>query len=119
MPDCIVHICPRPDWERALGEGVYRPASLESEGFIHFSRPEQAAATANRFYAGRTDLLLLWVPVEKPTAPLKWEAADGDVFPHLYGALPVEAVACVTAFLPNAQGTFQEARPPAVCRFLC
>ncbi len=116
MPDCIVHICPSPDWERSLREGVYRPASLESEGFIHFSRPEQAAATANRFYAGRTDLLLLWVPVKRLTAPLKWEAADEDVFPHLYGALPVEVVTAVTPLRPDAGGLFREAAPPAVCK---
>ncbi|HEB66257.1 MAG TPA: DUF952 domain-containing protein, partial [Chloroflexi bacterium] len=31
MSACIVHICPRSDWERARQEGVYRPASLEGE----------------------------------------------------------------------------------------
>ncbi len=119
MSACIVHICPRSDWERARQEGVYRPASLESEGFIHFSRPEQVAAVANRFYAGRTDLLLLWVPPQNLTAPLKWEAADGEIFPHLYGALPVEAVAAVTPFQPGERGLFRRAERPAGSTSLC
>ncbi|RMF42624.1 MAG: DUF952 domain-containing protein, partial [Anaerolineae bacterium] len=42
-----------------------------------------------------------------------WEAADGDVFPHLYGALPVAAVAAVTAFPPDADGVFR-VLPPGV-----
>ncbi|RMF48048.1 MAG: DUF952 domain-containing protein, partial [Anaerolineae bacterium] len=104
MNEYVVHICTQQAWQAAQAEGTYRPESLTTEGFIHLSRPEQALGTANRFFAGQRDLVLLWIPVEKLTAPLKWEAADGDVFPHLYGALPVAAVAAVTAFPPDADG---------------
>ncbi len=39
--DVIYHILPLADWKAAKKAGDYRPASLESQGFIHFSRAEQ------------------------------------------------------------------------------
>ncbi|GAB4528847.1 MAG: DUF952 domain-containing protein [Anaerolineales bacterium] len=113
MSNDVVHICTRQAWERACQEGVYRPESLTQEGFIHLSRPEQVLATANRFFAGQQGLVLLWIAPEKLAAPLKWEAADGEVFPHLYGALPATAVTAVTDFPPNAAGKFETFTRPA------
>src|SRR5690606_27081215 len=57
----IVHFCPRADWEAALRAGVYAPESLRTEGFIHFSAPEQVHLPANAIARGRTDLVLLEV----------------------------------------------------------
>ena len=37
----ILHIVSRAEWEAAQGAGRYAPASLEREGFIHFSTPGQ------------------------------------------------------------------------------
>ncbi len=113
MSAYVVHICTRAAWETAQAQGVYRPDSLAAEGFIHLSRPEQALGTANRFFAGQRGLVLLWIRPENLTAPLKWEAAEGELFPHLYGALPVEAVAAVTEFPPDADGVFRVLPFPA------
>jgi uncharacterized protein (DUF952 family) len=92
----ILHIVKRSDWERAQAAGSYEPPSLEHEGFIHLSDPDQVSAVANRAYRGIADLLLLHVSTERLMAPLKYEAADGDRFPHLYGALNLDAVIDVT-----------------------
>ncbi len=113
MSAYVVHICTQTAWEAAQARGVYRPDSLAAEGFIHLSRPEQALGTANRFFAGRRGLVLLWIPLENLTAPLKWEAAEGGLFPHLYGALPVDAVAAATEFPPDADGVFRALPSPA------
>ena len=38
-------------------------------------------------------------------AALHWEPARcGDLFPHLYGDLPLDAVKSVTAILPGVDG---------------
>ena len=95
MPE-ILHITTRSAWEQALGKGSYEPPSLASEGFIHLSDPHQVAAVAKARYAGVDDLVLLHVTTERLTAPLKYESADGDSFPHLYGALNLDAVTDVT-----------------------
>jgi uncharacterized protein (DUF952 family) len=103
----IVHICRREEWEPAIAAGCYRAASLDSQGFIHASRPEQAITTANRFFAGAADLLLLWIDPQRLMAPLVFEPADDESFPHIYGALNLDAVVQVCEFQPEADGVFR------------
>jgi len=103
----VVHICISDDWAAAQKAGEYRADSLESEGFIHFSKLEQAIDTANRYYSGRTDLLLLWVDAQKLAAELRWETSHGDVYPHLYGPLNLDAVLGITNFNPDPDGAFR------------
>jgi uncharacterized protein (DUF952 family) len=103
----LTHICPRTAWEQALAQGEYRPASLASEGFIHCSTPKQVLDTANRYYRGTRDLVLLWIVPSRLPAEVRWEGAEGELFPHIYGALNLEAVQAVTAFEPEADGVFR------------
>jgi uncharacterized protein (DUF952 family) len=109
--DWIVHICSSDDWQAAQSAGEYRAESLENEGFIHLSKPEQALDTANRYYAGRMDLQLLWVDPAKLVAELRWETSHGDIYPHLYGVLNLVAVAQVSSFSPDVNGIFRELPP--------
>jgi uncharacterized protein (DUF952 family) len=102
----IVHICRNNHWLEALGVQEYRAKSLDEEGFIHFSRPDQVLRVANAFYAGVGDLVLLWVDPGKLTAELRWEEVERDVFPHLYGPLNVDAVMTVTDLKPGPDGIF-------------
>ncbi|MCK9923262.1 DUF952 domain-containing protein, partial [Frankia sp. AgPm24] len=67
----ICHLVERSAW--SVGAAGYRPASLGAEGFIHFSTPAQVLATANRYYRGRDDLLLVVVDPRRLSAPLRWE----------------------------------------------
>jgi uncharacterized protein (DUF952 family) len=106
----IVHICERGAWEAAQSSGEYRPVSLDSEGFIHCSRPEQILGVVNRFYKEVPDLLLLWIDPNKVRAEIRWEAADGEVFPHIYGPLEVEAVSVATGLVPDENGEYTRLR---------
>ena len=104
--DTLLHICPAPDWREAQEAGEYRAASLDSEGFIHCSTPAQVAATANRFYHGRHGLVLLVIDPSRLGPEVRYEAADGSLFPHLYGLLNLDAVVEVQEFEPDENGTF-------------
>lgn len=104
--DTLFHICARSDWEEARRRGEYRTASLESEGFIHLSTPDQVAATADRFYRGQTGLVLLVIDAGRLLPEVRYEAADGALFPHLYGPLPLGAVMGVSEFEPGEGGGF-------------
>lgn len=106
--ETILHICPRLDWERARQEGEYTAASLATEGFIHCSTPDQVAQTANRFYRGQTDLVLLIIVPDHLAAEVRYEAADADLFPHIYGPINLKAVVEVRGFPPDEDGAFRQ-----------
>lgn len=104
-PAELFHILRRPEWDQARRAGDYRPPSLETEGFIHFSTAHQVAGTADRFYAGVRDLLVLRVRRDRLRAELRFDPVDGDAFPHLYGPLNLDAVVAVAELpLPDSGG---------------
>ncbi|AGB22926.1 hypothetical protein Mycsm_02591 [Mycobacterium sp. JS623] len=110
-PSVLVHLCSNDEWRAAQIGCEHRPDSLEAQGFVHLSTPEQVHLPANRLYAGRTDLVLLRIDPARLTAPVRWEpgvAADPEamLFPHLYGALTVNAVINVTPYPPDEKGRF-------------
>lgn len=50
-----------------------------------------------RYFAGRDDLVLLEIDPARLRAELKYEPApDGELFPHVYGPLNIDAVVGVT-----------------------
>jgi uncharacterized protein (DUF952 family) len=109
----LTHLCTADEWERARRLGERRPPSLESEGFVHLSAPEQVHLPANRLFAGRADMVLLRLDPELLDAPVRWEAGvpsdpQAMTFPHLYGPLPVAAVTSVTPYLPDENGRFAQ-----------
>ena len=90
----IYHICRRDEWQAALRRGRYEGSSQDAaDGFIHFSTAEQVAASAAKHRAGQDGLVLVAVDPERLGDALRWERSRGGaLFPHLYGALPLEAV---------------------------
>lgn len=104
----IVHITPRADWQQAQRAGVYRAESLEREGFIHCSTPAQVLATAERYYRGVAGLALLVIDPARLAARLVYEDSygAGQVYPHLYGPLNLDAVVRVHDFPPGPDGRF-------------
>lgn len=104
----VFHLVDRAGWALAVDRGEHRPPSLESQGFVHLSLKEQVLGTANRFFAGRVDLLLLEIDEARLPGALKMEEGEpGQLFPHFYGAVPVSAVKSAEAILPDADGTFR------------
>ncbi|MFW6173205.1 MAG: DUF952 domain-containing protein [Elusimicrobiota bacterium] len=103
----ILHIASNDDWKKAKEIGVYKADSLETEGFIHCSTPEQVVEVANYLYKGRTDLLLLVIDEELLNSPVKYEdPGNGKHYPHIYGPLNTSAVAEVLEFKPDQNGFF-------------
>ena len=101
----VFHICTRAEYLAAKAAGAYRAPSLEHEGFIHLSRAHQVLPTANAYFTGVPDLVLLVIDpsllssrlVYEPPAPLASNtpkpASDGqELYPHCYGALDLDAI---------------------------
>jgi uncharacterized protein (DUF952 family) len=110
----IFHIAVRAEWDEAARDVGYSPPSLTAEGFIHCSTHEQIIGTANLFYHGRSDLVLLVIDENLLAAPLRYEAPLGknDVraalsFPHIYGPLNLNAVLSAEPFPCAADGSFE------------
>ncbi|MEA3308214.1 MAG: DUF952 domain-containing protein [Chloroflexota bacterium] len=105
----ILHITPRASWQAAQTEGSYYADSLETEGFIHCSRPSQIVGVANEFYRGQSGLVLLVIAAERVAATVRYEDcyATGQQFPHIYGPLNLAAVLQVVEFLPQEDGIFE------------
>ena len=111
----IYHIASRSAWNEARGRGDYRAESLDTEGFIHCSTEEQVIPVAEKFYKGQSDLLLLVIEPEQLTSELKWEppaggappgVPEGDLFPHVYGPVNLEAVVKVFDLQTNPDGKY-------------
>ncbi|MFQ5764228.1 MAG: DUF952 domain-containing protein, partial [Rhodospirillales bacterium] len=90
----IYHMCTRAEWRAAEALGVYEGSSQDAaDGFIHFSTADQVAASAAKHRAGQGGLVLLTVDAGALGEALRWEPAQGGaLFPHLYGALLLDAV---------------------------
>jgi glutathione S-transferase len=97
----ILHLATASDWADAVAAGEYRVSTLgvtiDEEGFIHASTPEQVQPTASRFYADVPDPLVVLVlrteVLDDAGVPVRFEdAGSGELFPHLYAALPVDLV---------------------------
>jgi len=99
-PEFIYHMTPRADWEGAPPDRAFAAATLATEGFIHCTaEPERLLQVANRFYRTTAgEWLILRVAAAQLTAPLRWEEADGYLFPHIYGPIDRQAIVAVTPF---------------------
>ena len=63
------------------------------QGFGRATR-DQAAETAAKHFAGQDRLVMLMIDLAPFGEAIKWEVSRGGaLFPHLYGDLPISAVA--------------------------
>jgi uncharacterized protein (DUF952 family) len=111
----IYKICDTALWRQAERMQVFSGAGIDAQdGYIHFSTREQVADTAAKHFAGLSDLLLVAVDAQALGTGLKWEPARGGaLFPHLYGVMPLGAVAWVKPLPLGADGrhVFPELAP--------
>ncbi len=109
MPE-LFHLTDRATWLAAVQAGEYRMSTLgvtlNEEGFIHCSRRDQLRAVADLLYADADDLVVLVIDTERVPAPVRDEAGGpgGEMFPHIYGALPTDAVTDVIAVGRDSAG---------------
>ena len=99
----LFHLALKGDWEQAQDSGTYqwstRGMRLTEVGFIHCSWQEQVPKTFERFYADAGEILLLEIDPIRLNSPLRADAIPtGELFPHLYGPLPIEAVRSITPY---------------------
>ncbi|BAY09926.1 DUF952 domain-containing protein [Calothrix sp. NIES-2098] len=104
----ILHITQAEQWEQAKINGNYRADSLDTEGFIHCSELSQIVKVANSFFRNQKGLVLLFINADKIKAEIRYEEAEiGELFPHIYGELNIDAVFQVIDFKSGEDGLFE------------
>lgn len=106
----LFHLALSDEWREAVEcGGPYERstlgAGLDEVGFVHCSFADQVAPTRDRFYAGRTDVVVLQIdPARLGDVEVRVEDlhGSGEAFPHLYGPLPLDAVVGVEPLPPEA-----------------
>lgn len=102
----IYYMCRRAEWDTARSSGRYSGSSQDAaDGFIHFSTAAQIVESAAKHRAGQDDLVLIEVEAAALGDALRWEPSrGGQLFPHLYDALPFDAVRRVAPLPLGAHG---------------
>lgn len=105
----IYHITSAAEVRQAGHTGEYAPSAFETEGFIHCSHPRQLIKVANARFRGRTDLMLLEIDPTRLACPVIEENLEGgaEMFPHIYGRLPMSAVIRIHEFPCTSTGSFE------------
>src|ERR1700704_3380834 len=113
MLNTMYHITSADEATAAARSGTYAPNGFDAEGFIHCSYARQVRDVANRRFPGRTDLVLLDIDRAKLTCEVRDENLEGgsDLFPHIYGRLPMSAVVRIHPFPCGADGRFDLSDP--------
>ncbi|MDJ1157998.1 DUF952 domain-containing protein [Chelatococcus sp. SYSU_G07232] len=102
----VYKICPSALWREAEAMGRFDGAPVDiADGYIHFSTAAQVRETAARHFAGQDGLVLVGVETDRLGEALRWEPSrGGDLFPHLYGPLGLDAVRFAVPLLLDAGG---------------
>ncbi len=107
MRDRIVYkVMSAAELQQMQRDGVFHgsPADI-ADGYIHLSCGSQVAATLDRHFSGVDGLMLAAVDLSVLGDNVRWEPArGGQLFPHIYGPLPVGAVIAVATLERSPNG---------------
>lgn len=90
-------------WQ-ALGAFAGAPVDL-ADGYIHLSAADQLTATADKHFAGQSDLVVVRVDLAALGDAVRWEVSRGGaLFPHVYAPLPLSAALAHALLTRDAEG---------------
>jgi uncharacterized protein (DUF952 family) len=93
-PDFVYKIASHEAYRVFTKTGVFPGMPIDiTDGYVHFSTATQLAETLRLHFAGQGNLVVFSVRAYDLGTALRWEPSrGGQLFPHLYGALPISAV---------------------------
>ncbi len=89
------------------GEGSFAGAAVDiAEGFIHMSTADQLDRTLRKHFAGNNDVVITAVDLQALGDQVRWEMSkSGQLYPHLYGPLRLDAVVAYGPLARNDDGS--------------
>lgn len=103
-PQRIYHIADAERWRASAESGMYSAPSLESERFIHCSFAHQVQRSLDKFFSDADSVVILEIDPLLLTSELRFEPADNDSFPHIYGEINADAVVAAELVMRNEAG---------------
>ncbi|MDQ6851302.1 MAG: DUF952 domain-containing protein [Actinomycetota bacterium] len=104
----LFHIVEFSIWVEAVQRGEYRPASVDTGGFVHFAFADQVAGVAESLYRDVADLCVVEIDPSVITHEIRVEDSygSGTKFPHVYGPIPTSAAVATHALGRDAAGGY-------------
>lgn len=90
-------------------DGRFEGAPIDvADGYIHMSTAAQLAETIDKHFAGQDGLTIAAIDLAVLGDAVRWEPSrGGQLFPHLYAALPLSAVIAYGAFEREDDGAIR------------
>ncbi|WP_448664590.1 DUF952 domain-containing protein [Sphingomonas sp. CJ20] len=109
MPTTAYKILTADQMAALEADGSFAGAPVDlADGYIHLSTAEQLAETLAKHFAGQDGLWLAAVDLEALDETVRWELArGGQLFPHIYGPLPLDAVIAYSEVHYEADGALR------------
>jgi uncharacterized protein (DUF952 family) len=92
---------------RALQADRFEGAPIDlADGYIHLSSRDQLTETVDKHFAGQADLWVAAIDLEALGGSVKWEESrGGQLFPHIYGPMPLDVVIAYSPLERDDDGT--------------
>lgn len=96
----------RDEYAALRTEGSFIGSPVDrTDGYIHMSTRAQTVETVEKYFAGQDDLVLAMIDLSALGDTVKWEESrGGQLFPHVYGPLPLSAVTTHVKLRVGADG---------------
>ena len=92
MNKVIYHVVTPDYWQQFSERKAYTAPTFEEEGFIHCCTAEQINYVLTTYFVDVPSILLLKIDRTLLESELKVEPANGQHFPHIYGAINKNAI---------------------------
>ena len=98
-----------PEKDALEAEGSFAGAQVDkSDGYIHLSTAAQLTETVDKHFGGQDGLWVAEVDLAVVADQIRWEPSrGGQLFPHLYGDLPLDAVVAYSPLERDEAGQVQ------------
>ena len=107
LPLLAYKVLTGPQMAQLEADGVFKGAAVDlADGYIHLSTEAQLTETVDKHFAGQDDLHVAAVDLAALGAAVKWEPSrGGQLFPHIYADLPLNAVVAYSPLERDEDGT--------------
>ncbi|MFK7978624.1 MAG: DUF952 domain-containing protein [Saprospiraceae bacterium] len=100
MKNIIYHVVMPDYWQQFSEKVAYTPPTFAAEGFIHCCTKAQIEYVLTTYFVGIKEVLLLKIDTTLLESELKVEPANGQHFPHIYGAINKSAIIAIEKVNP-------------------